>query len=523
MDFSPHLGLSAHKESGQRPRISVAKATSSANDVPEGDPLPSTEQKRFLHKWKQVQSQRSKTSRGRLKLLQLRSELRQKRRDASNLESSLQLQLKELLSGILVQVHQDISKLSRQLLDAYSQINTMEDAYVDEEDQVDADENLLDIQEKDFYAKYSPHITPMDIYENLSDSLSSSPDRPPMRETIPIPRITNPLYDYEMKVGRAKVLRETLDTLVSEYEKDLQSKARGEEMDPVDVKFLNSFEPMYNAKVKELRQVEEEMSPLEKDAIDSGLLHPSAAYSHFASQLAQPLTFPFKPDEYLDKSSRRKGTPSELPSSLPEESKDNESPMEKALSQKQPGSSSNDAFVEDWLSSLPKFNPFGRVLGMVSNFPPLTTWLPSGRRKRNLLIETESGAPTTSVHQDSGHTSQEPSIEPHSSRIPRLQSHEGDPDQFEQLSGVGHWNNADEVPSQEPRDDWIILSRTPEVSIDKNNQRYRRLWSFLFTYFHRQGDVEGLERSKTSETQPARQFHSTRMDMEADVQESRSI
>jgi hypothetical protein len=409
------------------------------------------------------------------------------------------------------------------------------------------DEYLLKSEEELFYGKYGAGAAPLNINICAQNSLSSSPHRPAGPDAFSSLKITNPLYDYETKVGRAKVLRETLDNMRFEQEQDLQMKSRleslGQEMDPVDAEFLDTFEATFNANVTELRQVENEILRLEEDAIKAGLLHPSAAYSSFVSQLASPLPLPATATESHESHDT-------TPEPKTQEPKTQESMMPKFKVEKQDGGAfltmrnalhqqvaerSSEANVEHWLRSIPILGSMERVLRITPSLVPqgssaipgyhtLTNWLYSGRRKRLDSTEATSKMPTTSSSPNHMVIDQGPFLEPYSKPIPQHATLTESQDAFCRLDGVGQWFRLSGLSTPSIHD-WEHLSSSPEIGADTNNQRYRYLKSFLRILSLGQSEANSLERPKTLGSQPPQPqiSHSTPMNMEMDNQESRSI
>lgn len=163
------------------------------------------------------------------------------------------------------------------------------------------------------------------------------------------PRPPNPLYNYERKIGLANHLHERILDMISDRAEILEEQRQlsSGSMEQEDVHFLETYDELFADRVKELDAVEAEISRLEKDAIDTGLLSPSAIYSRTRPWAADSL---FLGPPAIDLTDKRSGVnpviaaPAELP--------DSEQPTVAPMSQS-PTPLRSGSYIRRWLSGLP--------------------------------------------------------------------------------------------------------------------------------------------------------------------------
>src|SRR5204863_2315277 len=116
------------------------------------------------------------------------------------------------------------------------------------EDVLYSDECELRSRENEFYKTFGP-----DLLDEGSQP-SSADVSPPASEKLSttnehLPPTTNPLYDYERKIGWAVYLHEEILQMVQDRDEILreqqQQNISSEQMDQGDLKFLETYEEIF--------------------------------------------------------------------------------------------------------------------------------------------------------------------------------------------------------------------------------------------------------------------------------------
>jgi len=185
-----------------------------------------------------------------------------------------------------------LAGLFEELQESRQNIKSQELEYNEAEDAVAKEEYSLEQEERYFHDTYVIGMIPDDDAASEAASISLTPAHPPVLETSP-PNIPDPLDDYHTKVGDANILREKLEELTSERDEYAQERARlelmGLQMGTPYLKFLDSYDEVYNNYFTELAATELDIQKLEGPAIETGHLDPSTAYSNIHSLVSERL------------------------------------------------------------------------------------------------------------------------------------------------------------------------------------------------------------------------------------------
>jgi hypothetical protein len=495
---------------------------------------------RFLLARYRVRLLRDQTSRGRLSLQQMRFELRSLRRRTRKIEESVLSTLDVVPTQQLHDKRDAFSSLIKDLQAAYDEVKLKEDEYDADEDRVAAAELTLQSEEEKFYKTYDRDPIAIRFDASPESSVSHSPARPPSVRAFPSPNPLNPLQDYETEVGHARVLREELDNMIFEREQIMQENARldslGEEIDPLDLRFLSNFKQTFGDKVEHLRRTEREISRLEQDAIGIGLLHPSAAYSSLTSRPALPGISPEPVVNFQDVSSVH-GAEANRPHEV----------RVKAMSHLRPTASGYDGPVEltaasssgsnvkGWLGKL--YTPLGRILSMAEDFRArdsrgtlyhsLSTFLASpGRQNQETSVETVSNVATVPDSKTLQEEQHGVGVEPYSIPVRNSTDRFNDRVSSPSLEGLGQWHEqAGPSTSSSPHDWEWIHPQSQYGSLPNGSLTFNFLSSIWNRVLPHPPDDQRLGRPKTLEGQPQQPkvSHSARLDMNMDNQESRSV
>lgn len=539
METLPRHSLETQDASNKgRGKMTSNYSDSGGGDEPFCDEHSSRD--RFVLARYRVRLLRDQTSRGRLSLQQTRSELRSLRRRTRRIEKSILSTLEVVSTQQLHDKRDAFSTLIKDLQAAYDEVKFKEDEYDTNEDHVAATEFTLQYEEENFYKTYDRDPIAIRFNASTERSVSHSPARPPSVRTFPSPNPLNPLQDYETEVGHARVLREELDNMIFEREQIMQEKARldslGEEIDPLDLRFLSNFKQTFGDKVEHLRRTEREISRLEQDAIGTGLLHPTAAYSSLTSRPALPGALPEPVVNFQDVSSIH-----DAEANRPHEV------QVKAMRHPRPTASGHDGLVQStaasssgsnvkgWLGRL--YTPLGRILSMAEDFRArdsrgtlyhsLSTFLaPPGRRNQERSVETVSNVttvPESKALQEEQHGG---GVEPYSIPVRKSTDRFNNRVSSPSLEGLGQWHEQAEPSTSSSPHDWEWVPPQSQYDSLPNGSLTSKVLSSIWNrVLPRPPDGQRLERPKTLEDQPQQPkvLHSARLDMNMDNQESRSV
>jgi hypothetical protein len=267
-----------------------------SEDLAQGNELPTRLSRKELRRaHSRILDHRARVSTGRLRLQRKRIDIRQLVERSSKLEDIILSALDHVPDQTLPEGEPPLSTVFEQVRGFRHEIRSLEHQYNEDDDDLACDEDALDKKERHFFETYETVLIPEGGIASSSTSRSTS--RPSRRRSKqgPSSRTTNPLYDYETKIGQANILRERINELPLEREEYQQEKAhldsQGLSMDPLDLEFLDDYEDILAKYLADLAAVEAEIHKLEQAAIESGMVHPSMTYFNPRSNLPDPLMF----------------------------------------------------------------------------------------------------------------------------------------------------------------------------------------------------------------------------------------
>jgi hypothetical protein len=249
----------------------------------------------FVRARRRVLDRRARVSRERLRLQKKRYQLRRLRHEESQQESALVSALSESSFQANKDDKSSLSTLLKGVLETREKIKSQEDAYDEDEDAVAEQEWALETEEDRFHKTFEMNLIHDDDYASDNTSSSSVPAPAPTKDVLSSPRTANPLWDYQTKVGEAKILRERLDGLSMQQGEYLMEKQQldsvGLQVDQSVIEFLDTYQGVREKYIMELAAAEEEIQSLHRTAVENGHLNPSPSYPDFGYYLPGPPPF----------------------------------------------------------------------------------------------------------------------------------------------------------------------------------------------------------------------------------------
>jgi hypothetical protein len=229
--------------------------------------------KQFARARNKLVDRRTRISRRRIGLQEKRHNLRRLRRQASKLDASFISALRKAWAAIGGSETESLFEQYEKVQEIRDAIGPEEDDYDQEEDEAAAAEYQLEEAERELYDNYLK--APFDD-DALTLSPPASPGYSSDGDDADVPDMSDPVVQYESRIGDANILHERLGDLMFERAQYLEEKQR---RDPLglplyepNLTFLHDFDRIYGEVAAELQQAEEDIRKLKQIALEKGLL-----------------------------------------------------------------------------------------------------------------------------------------------------------------------------------------------------------------------------------------------------------